>query len=292
MFSVLARALRIHQWVKNALLFLPLLLAHILDDPLAWGRAAAAFACFSLCASAVYVSNDLWDLEADRQHPRKKNRPFAAGTLSVRTGRLLALVLVLASFALSTGLLPWTFTAVLGAYLLTSVAYSLFLRRLPLIDVIVLAGLYALRIFAGGFAVGIPISQWLIAFSVFFFLNLAFVKRYAELSLLREHAHTQALGRNYTVDDMDLIRSMGVASGFVSVLVLVLYVNSDDVRLLYEHPHVLWLLGPLLLYWISRVWLHAHRGRMHDDPVVFATHDRASYAVAAAVIAVLLASFY
>lgn len=268
-----ARALRLHQWLKNLLVFLPLLTAHRVFEPGAGGRAALAFLAFGLCASGVYLLNDLLDLEADRRHPRKRLRPFAAGTLPALSGLLLMPLLTLAAFALAIWLAP-LFAFALFAYWLLTLAYSFALKRVPMLDVIVLAALYTLRIVAGTLAIGSALSFWLLAFSMFLFLSLAMLKRYTELRGLL--AAGGAGTRGYSVDDLPLIQSLGGASGYLSVLVLALYINSTASEALYRHVPVLWLVCPLLLYWISRAWVVAHRDAMHDDPVVFAVTDRTS----------------
>jgi len=280
------KALRVHQWVKNALVFLPLLAAHRLFEVGDVLAAALAFVCFSLCASSVYITNDLLDLAADRRHHRKKNRPFAAGHLPLVVGPIAAAGLLLVSFALAS-LLHEVFVAVLAGYYLLTSAYSLRFKRLVMLDVVVLATLYTSRIVAGTAAIHSKPSFWLLAFSMFIFLSLAMVKRYIELLSAQKAGKINASGRGYDVGDIPLIQSLGAASGYLSVLVLALYIDSPDSRVLYRHPHYLWLLCPLLLYWISRTWAIAHRGVMHDDPVVFAVTDRLSrllLVIAAAVI--------
>lgn len=271
-------ALRVHQWLKNILLFLPLLTAHRILELDALSHATWAFICFSLCASSVYVLNDLLDLHADRCHPRKKLRPFAAGTLSLQSGLILAPLLTLLAFALAS-LLSLNFLLALGGYYLLTLAYSLFLKRIVMLDVVVLAGLYTVRILAGAIAIPIPVSFWLLAFSMFLFLSLAILKRYTEIITLKKSGQTQVSGRGYMVSDAPLIQSLGSVSGYLSVLVLALYINSTASEVLYRHVQMLWLLCPLLLYWISRAWLLAYRGNMHDDPVLFAVMDNISRVV-------------
>lgn len=283
---VLVKALRPHQWTKNLLLFVPALLAHA-AQPEVWIRALWAFAAFSLCASSVYVVNDLVDLRADRAHPSKRARPFASGALSPNVGMVLAPALLLGAFLLALAL-PSAFSAVLGTYYLATLGYSFFLKRLVLLDVLLLAGLYSLRLVAGGAAYQVPLSQWLLAFALFLFLSLAFVKRYSEVQALRREGATETRGRGYRAGDLEQLATFGSAAGYLSVLVLALYVNSEDVRRLYEHPARLWVMLPLLLFWISRVWLLAHRGQMNDDPIVFAIRDRPSYLVALGAAATIL----
>ena len=269
------RALRLHQWLKNLLVFLPLLTAHLVLDPDALLRTILAFVSFGLCASGVYLLNDLLDLDADRRHPRKRLRPFAAGTLPITSGLVAAPLLTLAAFALALSISK-LFALALAAYYVTTLAYSFGLKRIAMLDTVVLAGLYTIRILAGTAALRIGVSFWLLAFSMFLFLSLAMIKRYTELDTLLKNGDTRSAGRGYAVDDLPLVQSLGSTSGYLAVLVLALYINSTASELLYRHPPVLWLLCPLLLYWISRAWLIAHRGNMHDDPVVFALTDRTS----------------
>lgn len=273
------RALRPHQWVKNALVLLPPLLGHAASEGV-WLRALLAFVAFCLCASSVYLLNDLLDLQSDRAHARKRTRPFASGALPLGTGLIAAPLLLVCAFALALWVLP-AFAAVLGAYYGVTLAYSLVLKRVALLDVLLLAGLYTLRIIGGGVATGLVVSEWLLGFSLFLFTSLAFVKRYSELHALRRAGREDAHGRGYRAADLELLQSLGPSAGYLAVLVFALYVSSDAVTRLYTHPERLWALVPLLLYWVSRVWLIAHRGHMHDDPIVFAIRDRASYAVLA-----------
>lgn len=283
---VALKALRVHQWAKNALIFVPLAAAHRLADAPTLVAGLVAFASFSLCASSVYLLNDMLDLEADRQHPRKCKRPFAAGTLSLLFGLLAAPALLLVSLALALTL-PLKFLAVLGAYYLVTLAYSFGLKRLVMIDVLTLAGLYTVRIVAGAAATDIPLSFWLLLFAIFIFLSLAIVKRYAELHAMRKQGQLKASGRGYQVEDLALLQSLGGSSGYISILVLALYVNSPDISVLYQHPKVVWMLCPIMLYWVSRVWMQTHRGHMHDDPLVFALKDRISLLTGLAAAAVL-----
>lgn len=281
------RAVRPHQWAKNVLVGLPLLLAHRAGEPGLLLDAVLAFAALSLCASGTYVVNDLTDRDRDRLHPTKWTRPFASGALSVPFGIGLAVVLLSAAFGLSAAVLPGAFTLALAVYVAVTLAYSFRLKAEPIVDVLVLAGLYALRVVAGGAATGVPLSEWLLAFSLFFFLGLALLKRYVELRQMETGAAPSDNGRGYLAADASLVRSVGPATGLFSVLVLALYVTSPEVRVLYERPVLLWIAIPAFLYWTMRMWLLAHRGRMPDDPVLFAVRDPASYAVVAVVAAVV-----
>jgi len=281
------KAIRLHQWAKNALIFAPLLLAH----GLAMGKvltALLAFFCFSLTASATYIVNDLLDIEADRRHPRKRLRPFASGDLSAFAGAgIVAAFLLLA--LLGARMLPMSFYGWLLVYLATTLAYSSVLKRIALVDVLVLAGLYTLRLQAGAAATQTPISHWLAGFSVFLFLSLAFVKRFAELQNLRASGSSPKNGRGYLVADLEQLRSFGTASAFASVVVFANYISGRDVVLLYRQASYLWLIVPLLILWLCRVWLLASRGDLNEDPVIFALSDRTSLVlgVAVAVITVL-----
>ncbi|MCB1825973.1 MAG: UbiA family prenyltransferase [Candidatus Competibacteraceae bacterium] len=270
------KALRVHQWLKNVLVFVPLLAAHRIDEVALLFQAVLAYVAFGLCASSVYLLNDLLDLPADRQHPRKRLRPFAAGQLPVLAGAWLVPALLVLAFLLAGITLPPLFSSVLLGYYALALTYSLYFKQIVMLDAVVLAALYTLRIIAGATATGIVPTFWLLAFSMFIFLSLALVKRHAELLALREMRHGMAWGRGYQVDDLQLLQTLGGASGYLSVLVLALYINSSTSQVLYRHPEAIWLLCPLLLYWISRVWLKTHRGEMHDDPVIFAVQDRVS----------------
>jgi 4-hydroxybenzoate polyprenyltransferase/phosphoserine phosphatase len=286
--ATLARALRVQQWVKNLLVFVPLLMAPEARELPLFLDAFLAFVAFSLSASAVYVTNDLLDLEADRRHATKRRRPFAAGDLPLALGLVLVPACLAAAFAV-TALLPAAFLAVLVVYLMATTAYSFRLKHVPLVDVIVLAMLYTGRVIAGAAATHVWPSPWILGFSLFFFLSLAFVKRYSELYALRQDQPSLKV-RGYYPSDLDQIATNGAVSGYISVLVAALYINSDRVVGLYRHPELLWLICPLLLYWISRIWMLAHRGELHDDPVLFAIKDRVSYVVGGLIAVVLLAA--
>lgn len=284
----LLRMLRVHQWLKNLLLFVPVLAAHQFTDVGVWYRLLLAFCAFNLCASSVYIGNDLLDLDSDRQHPRKAGRPFAAGMVPPWVGLALGPVLLAASVALGS-LVGGAFLAVLAAYFALTSAYSLGLKRLPLVDCLTLAVLYMLRVVAGAAAAGMSLSFWLLAFSVFLFLSLAFVKRYAELRMLSLDGKDRAHGRGYATADAPLLQIQGMASGYVAVLVLALYLDSEAVLRLYRNPEFVWGAVLAVLFWINWIWLAAHRGRMHDDPLVFAVKDRTS--LAAGVIAAAFMAF-
>ncbi|WP_316647960.1 UbiA family prenyltransferase [Ovoidimarina sediminis] len=269
------RALRPYQWSKNLLIFLPLLAAHDVSN---LGIALAAFAAFCLTASSVYVINDLLDLPADRQHPRKRNRPFACGAVPLSHGVVMAAGLVLAAGLIGALFAPGPFILVLAAYFLATLAYSLFLKRKLVADIMVLACLYTLRIIAGGAATGIPLSPWMLAFSMFLFLSLAAVKRQAELVDQVSRNVSTAPGRAYETGDMQIIVGTALSSAHAAVLVFALYLTSDAVTALYASAQILWLICPILLYWLLRMVMVTSRGRMKDDPIVFASQDPISFA--------------
>jgi len=274
------KALRVHQWLKNLLLFVPLLTAHQLGDIQLVGQGLLAFLLFGLCASSVYLLNDLLDLTDDRHHHSKRQRPFAAGRLSIKSGLIVFPALLLTSFVGALCWLPSAFAAVLAVYYLLTLAYSLFLKRQMAVDVIALALLYTLRIVAGAAAFALPLTFWVLAFSMFIFLSLALVKRYAELKEARRSGHTEKTrGRGYYPDDLEMIASLGAASGYLSVMVLALYIHDQATSILYSQPEIIWLACPLLLFWITRIWMLTHRGLMHEDPVLFAIRDRVSLLV-------------
>ncbi|TYT75947.1 UbiA family prenyltransferase [Desulfobotulus mexicanus] len=279
-FSVWPKALRLHQWVKNFLIFVPLLASHRMLEPGLFLQALLAFFCFGLCASSVYLLNDMLDLEEDRRHPSKRMRPFASGALSLSMGFAVFPLLLLISFLLSFLFLPIAFLFALVAYYSLTLAYSFGLKRLVLVDVFTLALLYTLRLVAGALSVDVALTFWILAFSMFIFLSLALVKRYAELHLnLENNGGGKPLGRGYHTEDMGLLLVMGVVAGYLCVLVLALYIQDEATSKLYARPEWIWSACILLLFWISRIWLLSHRGEMHDDPVVFAVRDKISLAV-------------
>lgn len=288
--KALVKALRPHQWLKNTLLFVAAILAHKYTDLSVMVKAAGGFAAFSLVASSVYVLNDLLDLESDRQHRTKKNRPFAAGRLSIPFGLVLAPTVAVAGIAISLVMTPLPFTAVLGGYLLLTTAYSIYLKRKLIVDVLTLAGLFTYRVIAGGVAADVPVSFWLLGFSMFFFTGLAFVKRYSEVVAIMGRDQSKVPGRNYWVADIDIIKAVGPACGLMAVLVFCLYINSPKVAELYPRPEALWLIAPVMLYWITRIWFLAARNQLDDDPVVFALSDRVSHLAAVVSGACILAA--
>jgi 4-hydroxybenzoate polyprenyltransferase/phosphoserine phosphatase len=273
-----AKAIRVHQWVKNLLIFVPLVADHAIGDLDRLLNAILAFIAFSFCASALYISNDLLDLDADRAHKSKCRRPFASGEISAKAG-VIAFGGLFAAGLSTALLLPAGFGWVLVAYIVTTTAYSFGLKQQVVVDVIILAGLYTLRIIAGAMATSITPSFWLLAFSMFIFLCLALVKRVSELQ--RETASRRLRGRGYLQEDRPVLVALGCASGLVSVHVFALYMQSETVALMYPAKGWLWLVPPLLLYWITRLWLKTNRNEIHDDPVVFALRDWQSLTIIA-----------
>jgi 4-hydroxybenzoate polyprenyltransferase len=272
------RVIRVHQWLKNVLVFIPLFAAHQADDIQSLSKLVIVFLSFSLLASTVYITNDLLDLESDRKHPRKRHRPFAAGAFPIVYGVALVPFLLSASLVLGATV-GSSFLAWLLVYFALTTAYSLILKRHVLIDCLTLAALYTLRIIAGAVAVAITLSFWLLAFSIFLFLSLAFVKRYAELQVLAQAGSTRIHGRGYEVTDAPLVQTLGITAGYAAIVVLALYLQGETVVTLYAQPELIWFAVPLMIFWVSWVWMKAHRGQMHDDPLVFALKDRASLAV-------------
>ncbi len=286
-WKALVQELRLHQWIKNLLVFIPLFAAHkftAVDDLLA---ISLTFIAFGLCASSVYLLNDLLDIEHDRLHPTKKSRPLAAGNLPLYQVLLFVPVLLLLATLVSLAISPLVALVLLLYYVLT-VTYSLWAKQLLLADVLLLAALYTMRILAGSAAVGSWPSFWLLALSMFFFFSLALLKRYAELLELKKENKISIQGRGYHIDDINLLLPFGAASGYAAVMVLALYINSAEVTLLYGRPQVIWFLCPLLLYWVTRAWLIAHRGIMHSDPIVFAIKDRTSWVLVLLAILILI----
>ncbi|HET7219739.1 MAG TPA: UbiA family prenyltransferase [Vicinamibacterales bacterium] len=279
----LVRALRPHQWAKNTLVFAPLIAAHDLLYAAPLIKSLIAFTAFSACASGIYILNDIVDVDADRQHPRKRTRPFAAGELSIPFGVTASGLLIAAGLFIAAVAASWSLAAILAVYIAATTAYSTWLKREPVVDVFVLAGLYVLRVVAGGVAASIPLSTWMLAFALFFFLSLAFVKRYTELA-----GNGRTPGRGYTAEDALWMHAIGTSSGYMAVVVLALYLSAPDVTRLYSRPTALWLLCPLLLFWITRTWFRAGRRQVHDDPVVEALKDPAGYGCAVALACILL----
>ncbi len=278
--TTFVKAIRVHQWVKNCLIFIPLLLDSRLFDNASLLAAIGAFLAFSLMASATYILNDLLDLESDRAHHKKKFRAFAAGDISILMGVAVGVVLSVLSIIILL-FLPVEFAIVSLVYLITTLLYSFHLKTMVILDTCVLAGLFTIRVVGGTAAIGAEWSFWLLAFSMFFFLSLAFTKRASELHAMAISGKKSAKGRGYMVEDKEMVTSMGIASGYIGVLVIALYINSDKVISNYATPYLLWLICPLLLYWIGRIWMKTTRGEMNEDPIVFALKDKISYITAA-----------
>jgi 4-hydroxybenzoate polyprenyltransferase len=306
----LARSLRAQQWTKNLLIFVPLLTSHRIVEPEVAIHGLLMFLAFNLASSAAYIANDLLDREADRQHPQKRLRPFASGDAAVWSGLVAAPILLLAALAISLALPPGALL-VLAAYGTLSLCYSLFLKQRVLLDVFALSVLYTLRIVAGHESTGVVYSAWLLSFSMFIFLSLALAKRVSELHNLRDrglqaadHSESRgerrldgaiqrerfrfAVGRGYHTGDLEQLNAFGVSSGFIAALVLALYINSSAVVPLYSRPLLLWLLCPMILYWICRIWILASRGEMKEDPIAFAVRDGQTYLIGVVGLAVLV----
>ncbi|MBI5531255.1 MAG: UbiA family prenyltransferase [Deltaproteobacteria bacterium] len=271
LLRAIVKELRLHQWSKNALVVVPLVLAPGAPNTPMLVRAMLAFLSFSCCASAGYVLNDLLDMGADRAHPTKRNRPFASGALPVLMGVPLLVALLGASFGLAGAFSSPSFVVMLGLYFAGTLSYSLFFKRKLMLDVLMLAGLYTHRILSGGVATGVHVSAWLLGFSMFIFTSLAFAKRFIELRGMTTDDTIE--NRGYSRTDLEMVTSMGTASGYIAALVFMLYVESAAVRASYREPTLLWLVLPILLYWLGRIWLLAGRGKMQDDPVKFALKD-------------------
>ncbi len=287
-WRLLIKALRLHQWAKNALLFVPLMAAHDLNAD-RWLATLLAFLAFGMCASATYIINDLFDLASDRAHPRKQARPFAAATLTIPFGVVLLAVLLPLSLWLAAEIsLP--FFGLMVLYVVVTLLYSARLKQIAIIDVLVLASLYTHRILAGGQVSDVVISNWLLAVSLFMFLSLALVKRCAELEFMSGDGHVSLAGRGYRISDLSYLIAMGIASGFVAVMLLALYVDSQVGGAMYPHAEILWLILPLMLFWVMRLWLKVSRLEIQDDPLLFAITDRSSWVVAILVACVALAA--
>jgi 4-hydroxybenzoate polyprenyltransferase len=285
--KTIVTAIRARQWVKNLLVFIPIITAHKLQDAGILAAGALAFVAISFCASSIYLLNDLFDLDSDRRHPEKWRRPLASGNLAIPVAIALSLLLMAAGFAVSL-MLPADAVMLIGVYLVATTAYSLFLKRRVLIDVFTLSFLYTIRVLLGGAATGLLLSPWFLAFSVFTFLSLAFCKRASELVRLKKSEIMEAPGRAYFAWDHLTVQSCGITSGYLAAIVLALYLQSDTVKRFYASPAWLWLIVPVFLYWISRIWVLVNRGEMDEDPVLFATRDRVTYLAAVVSAAILV----
>ena len=287
------RAMRPHQWAKNVLVFVPVLFAHLYTQPGALVSAVLAFLCFSLCASGVYLLNDMVDVEADRRHASKRFRPFAAGQLTIRQGLVVSAALFAAAFIGAFALVGPAFGLVLFGYGVLTTAYTFCFKRYSTVDVVALSLLYTVRILAGSAAVAVAPSPWLLSYSLFFFLSLAYMKRYIELAPLAEKTEDGKLpSRNYYASDVQLVQTFGIANGALSVLTLAQYVNSAKVHAIYNAPILLWLIVPVMMFWTYRSWTWASRGRIGDDPVVFALRDRISRLCVFLIIGVIVLARY
>lgn len=291
-FGIGVRALRISQWIKNVLLFIPFFLAHKVLNIHDISTLLCAWLSFSLCASSTYIVNDICDIESDREHPQKCRRPFASNELSIRSGIVLSICSMIVGLMIAIIFIRPVFLIIIGFYVIISLLYSFGLKKLLLADLLILAILYVLRIFAGGLILNIPISNWLLSFSLFLFVSLAFLKRYAELHLPDEAEQNYDNRRFYDRDDLELLQVMGVSTGLLSILVLTLYFHSDAVASQYSHPEWLWFTAPLLFYWIGRLWFLASRRIVRDDPVIFSLKDKVSYLVGGIMVLIFILSSY
>lgn len=284
-----AKTMRVHQWVKNVLVAVPLLASHKIFDPRLLMHCIGAMLALSCLASSTYILNDLFDLESDRKHRTKASRPIPSGNVPLSNAIFLALILGILGVLIASRISAGTLALCL-LYVVCTISYSMWLKRKLLVDTLMLAALYTLRVLIGGAATEIPISFWLLAFSVFVFFSLAVVKRVIEISAAPAGSITS--GRGYFSGDMYVLTDLGITSAFVATAVFALYINSNEVQLLYANPKVLWTLCPVILYWFSRIWILAHRGRIHDDPIIFLFKDRISYLLAAiAVVSLVIAKF-
>jgi 4-hydroxybenzoate polyprenyltransferase/phosphoserine phosphatase len=279
------KLLRIQQWSKNALVFVAVVTAHHFDA-LSLLQAACAFLAFSLAASSIYILNDLVDIGADRSHPTKKARPLAAGTVSLFHAIGASALLLVAALAVSL-LLPWLFSGILLTYLVLTTAYTFSLKRKMVIDVVTLAALYTIRVLAGAAAISVPVSEWLLGFSILIFTALALIKRYIELAARLDADLPDPKNRNYQKTDLPIVAALAAAASFNAVTLFAIYISSDAVTRLYSHPAALWLICPVLMYWLSRALIMAHRRYIEDDPVAFALRDRNSL-LAAVLIGIIL----
>lgn len=291
-WKTVLKMMRVHQWLKNSLIAVPMVLSHEYFDPRMLLDCMLAFVSFSTAASAIYIINDFFDLSLDRRHPTKRNRPFASGLLSMKFGLVSAGLLLAGSLA-TAAFLPLPFLGVLVAYLFATTAYSLSVKRMLLLDVLLLAGLYTMRILGGAAATGVDVSFWLLAFSIFFFLSLALVKRYVELRSSTLHPGERIAGRGYRTEDQEIIAQAGMASAFSAALVLALYIDSEAVREIYQKPFLIWPLAPIVLYLTMRVWILARRDELHEDPVVFIISDwRSQLVIAGGGVLLLLGGWF
>jgi 4-hydroxybenzoate polyprenyltransferase len=286
-----ARALRIHQWLKNVLLFVPLMTAFSFLDIVHLFTMTVAFFAFSLAASATYIANDIWDLDSDRAHPRKRTRPFASGQLPIARGIGVAMLAMVGGLVLAAAISP-AFLAMLVLYVAMTTAYSWSLKSYVLADVLMLAVLYTLRIVAGAVAIAVPVSSWLLAFSLFVFLSLALVKRCSELVTLGQIGALATRGRDYRVTDLTVLWPLGLAAALAAVVVFGLFISAPETRAHYALPELLWLDAVVLTYWLGRLWIKTSRGEMHDDPVVYAVRNHGSRVTVLAMIAVMLAAHF
>ena len=286
------KALRVYQWIKNLLVFVPLLTSFGFFDPTKVIDACYAFMAFSLAASATYLLNDIWDINSDRMHPRKRFRPFASARIPIQLAVIAAFILTVVSLMIAATFLPKGFLISLLAYIAITSVYSWFLKTYVLADVLILSLLYTLRILAGSLALGVSTSSWLMAFSVFLFFGLAMIKRCTELVSLEDTGQTETRGRNYLVADLVVLWPLGIVASLNAVVVFGLYINSPETQARYNSPQLLWLVGVGLIYWVSRLWIKTSRREMHDDPIIFALKDFGSRVTVICMVAVTIAAHF
>jgi len=288
-FSDYLSLLRVHQWSKNALIAVPFFLDHRINDVAAFTTVVLAFVAMSMLSSATYIFNDMLDLQADRQNDTKCKRALASGAVTIpRAAQVIAGLVVL--LLIVTSMLPTAFNGTLFLYLITTLTYSLLLKKKAMVDIITIAALHTLRVVAGILVIQAAWSFWLLGFSMFFFFSLASAKRVAELINLQQAGRQSTVGRDYQTADIPVMLASGVSTGFISIMIVALYINSEKVQTMYANPMILWLLCPVLMYWVGRIWIYTARGQMHEDPIVFAMTDRGSKLTALTLASILIAA--
>ena len=274
-FIHIFKIIRPHQWVKNILVFIPMLMSHNLNIN-NFILSTKAFIIFSLVASSIYVINDIVDIKSDKKHPYKKNRPLAAGLININQCKYIILSLLVFCFFFLIDI-DNNFFILIVSYFIISNLYTFFLKKYVIVDLLILSSLYTIRIIGGGFITGISVSIWLLSFSIFFFLSLAAIKRQVEIINFKKNKKVKIAGRGYIVSDQKIINMISICSGYISILVLVLYINSPQVISLYSSPDILWGVCLIMLFWISRIMLMSSRKKIEDDPIVYAIKDKISY---------------
>ena len=286
-FKTILRMMRVHQWSKNVLIFFPMVLANAVTvENIIF--TVLAFAAFSLCASAIYIVNDLMDLSSDRRHPTKCNRPIARGDVQIFSAAKYFVAILAASFVLAATTLPLGFTVLLSAYLVLTLSYSLKLKHMAIVDVLTLAGLYTMRLYAGAICTGVELSAWLLAFTGFLFLSLSLLKRNSELVMYAASQEKDNSNRAYTSQDLPFVGALGISCGLITVVVFSLYINTDLVKNTYTNPYMLWAICPIMIYAVSKYWMLSSRNQITNDPVLFAIKDKSSYVIILAMAAIWL----